>query len=84
MFCFELAYGDNGLKSDFGGHDEVYYDNVLAYVGNCWYVCLCVAIGVGRVGVGWVGGAEWWWSGWVGRGGWGGGGGGGVLQSAAS
>jgi hypothetical protein len=31
-----LAYGDNGLKSDFGGHDELYYDNVLAYVGNCW------------------------------------------------
>ena len=31
-----LAYADNGLKSDFGGHDEVYSGNVLAYVGACW------------------------------------------------
>jgi len=33
-----LAYGDNGLKSDFGGHDEVYSNNVLAYVGACWHM----------------------------------------------
>merc|ERR1712216_938444 len=31
-----LISGDNGLKSDFGGHDEVYYNNILPYVGNCW------------------------------------------------
>eukprot|EP00937_MAST-01D_sp_MAST-1D-sp2_P005490 g5490.t1 len=31
-----LAFADNGLKSDFGGHDEVYFNNTLAYVGACW------------------------------------------------
>jgi len=33
-----LAYADNGLKSDFGGHDHVWYENVVAYTGNCWDV----------------------------------------------
>ena len=32
-----LAYASNGLKSDFGGHDEVYTQNILAYVGTCTY-----------------------------------------------
>jgi hypothetical protein len=31
-----LAYGKNGIKSDFGGHDETYYRNVLAYVEYCF------------------------------------------------
>jgi len=31
-----LAYGDNGLKADFGGHDVSFHHNVLAYVGACW------------------------------------------------
>ena len=31
-----FAYGDNGLKSDFGGHDNYWHGNVLAYVGNCY------------------------------------------------
>ena len=30
-----MVYGEHGLKSDFGGHDLVYHDNVQAYVGNC-------------------------------------------------
>jgi len=33
-----FAYGENGLKSDFGGHDNVWHGNVLAYVGNCYTV----------------------------------------------
>ena len=33
-----FAYGDNGLKSDFGGHDNIWHGNVLAYVGNCYQV----------------------------------------------
>ena len=33
-----LAYADNGLKTDFGGHDEVYRENVLAYTGDCWHL----------------------------------------------
>jgi hypothetical protein len=33
-----FAYGDNGLKSDFGGHDNVWHGNVLAYVGNCYTI----------------------------------------------
>ena len=33
-----FAYGDNGLKSDFGGHDNYWHDNVLAYVGNCYHM----------------------------------------------
>ena len=32
-----LAYGGYGLKSDFGGHDNKYDSNVLAYVGNCYH-----------------------------------------------
>lgn len=31
-----LTYADNGLKSDFGGHDHVWYNNIVAYTGNCW------------------------------------------------
>ena len=30
-----MVYGDNGLKSDFGGHDHVWESNLLLYVGNC-------------------------------------------------
>lgn len=30
-----MAYGLHGLKSDFGGHDLIYHDNVQAYVGDC-------------------------------------------------
>ena len=26
------------MKSDFGGHDNMWHGNVLAYVGNCWTV----------------------------------------------
>lgn len=33
-----FAYGDNGLKSDFGGHDNKWHGNVLAYVGNCYHM----------------------------------------------
>jgi len=33
-----LTYADNGLKSDFGGHDHVWHDNVVAYTGSCWGV----------------------------------------------
>ena len=33
-----FVYGDNGLKSDFGGHDNKWHGNVLAYVGNCYTV----------------------------------------------
>ena len=31
-----MVYGDNGLKSDFGGHDHVWEGNLLMYVGNCY------------------------------------------------
>ena len=31
-----FAYGENGLKGDFGGHDNKWHGNVLAYVGNCY------------------------------------------------
>lgn len=31
-----LVYGNNGLKSDFGGHNEEFIGNVLAFVGSCW------------------------------------------------
>jgi len=31
-----MVYGDNGLKSDFGGHDHVWEDNLLYYVGFCY------------------------------------------------
>lgn len=30
-----MVYGDNGLKSDFGGHDNKWHGNLLLYVGNC-------------------------------------------------
>ena len=29
-----FAYADNGLKSDFGGHDHVWEKNLLLYVNN--------------------------------------------------
>lgn len=29
-----LVYGNNGEKSDFGGHDNYQYNNVYAYVGQ--------------------------------------------------
>ena len=31
-----FVYGDNGLKSDFGGHDHTWHRNLLLYVGNCY------------------------------------------------
>ena len=31
-----FVYAANGLKSDFGGHDNRHYRNVYAYVGDCW------------------------------------------------
>ena len=31
-----FVYAANGLKSDFGGHDNRHYGNVYAYVGDCW------------------------------------------------
>ena len=31
-----FVYGDNGLKSDFGGHDHTWIGNLLLYVGNCY------------------------------------------------
>jgi hypothetical protein len=32
-----FVYGDNGLKSNFGGHDNEHSDNIYAYVGTCFY-----------------------------------------------
>merc|ERR1712166_856893 len=29
-----LVYGGQGMKNDFGGHDNHHYDNVYAYVGG--------------------------------------------------
>jgi len=29
-----LAYSGNGMKSDFGGHDNHHFNNIYAYVGN--------------------------------------------------
>ena len=34
-----LVYGNNGMKNDFGGHDNHHYDNVYAYVGEALGVC---------------------------------------------
>jgi len=31
-----FAYGDDGLKSDFGGHDNVWDSNLVAYVSYCY------------------------------------------------
>ena len=31
-----FVYGDAGLKSDFGGHDNHHDNNVYAYVGSCF------------------------------------------------
>ena len=31
-----FAYGANGLKSDFGGHDNHHVRNIYAYVGGCF------------------------------------------------
>eukprot|EP00475_Leptophrys_vorax_P015852 TRINITY_DN2221_c0_g2_i1.p1 TRINITY_DN2221_c0_g2~~TRINITY_DN2221_c0_g2_i1.p1 ORF type:complete len:787 (-),score=214.49 TRINITY_DN2221_c0_g2_i1:1749-4109(-) len=30
-----FSYGDNGIKSDFDGHDNIHESNVYAYVGTC-------------------------------------------------
>ena len=35
-FSNVFAYADNGLKSDFGGHDNVWERNLLLYVNNCY------------------------------------------------
>jgi hypothetical protein len=29
-----FVYGGNGMKNDFGGHDNMHFDNVYAYVGQ--------------------------------------------------
>jgi hypothetical protein len=31
-----FVYAANGLKSDFGGHDNYHNDNLYGYVNNCW------------------------------------------------
>lgn len=31
-----FIYAANGLKSDFGGHDNYHNDNVYAFTNNCW------------------------------------------------
>jgi hypothetical protein len=31
-----FVYAENGLKSDFNGHDNRHYRNVYAFVSNCW------------------------------------------------
>jgi len=31
-----FVYAADGLKSDFGGHDNFHNDNVYAYTNNCW------------------------------------------------
>ena len=36
MYNNFLAYGSNGLKSDFGGHDHSSIGDVYAYVANCF------------------------------------------------
>jgi hypothetical protein len=34
-----LVYSGNGMKSDFGGHDNVHHHNVYAYVGAGFSIC---------------------------------------------
>lgn len=34
-----FVYGGQGMKNDFGGHDNHHYDNVYAYVGQALGVC---------------------------------------------
>ena len=34
-----LVYGGQGMKNDFGGHDNHHYNNVYAYVGHGLGVC---------------------------------------------
>ena len=36
-------YGDNGLKSNFGGNNNRHRDNVYAYVGQCFYGNPCTS-----------------------------------------
>ena len=31
-----FVYGDGGLKSDFGGHDNVHESNIYAFAGSCF------------------------------------------------
>lgn len=44
-----MVYADNGLKSDFGGHDNKWEGNLLYYVGNCY------GSGFARFSWGWPG-----------------------------
>ena len=37
-----FVYGDNGLKNDFGGHDNRHINNVYAYIANAWTFC-CIS-----------------------------------------
>ena len=37
-----FVYGDYGLKSDFGGHDNRHFSNVYAYTGN-WFLQCCTS-----------------------------------------
>ena len=30
-----MAYSGNGLKNDFGGHDNDHHDNIYAFAGKC-------------------------------------------------
>lgn len=34
-----FAYSGNGMKNDFGGHDNHHHDNVYAYVGRGYGIC---------------------------------------------
>ena len=36
IIVFDCRYGDAGLKSGFGGHDNHHDSNVYAYVGSCF------------------------------------------------
>ena len=38
-----FVYGDNGLKSNFGGNNNRHRDNVYAYVGQCFYGNPCTS-----------------------------------------
>merc|ERR1712190_543272 len=34
-----MVYGGNGMKNDFGGHDNHHFNNTYAYVGRALGVC---------------------------------------------
>merc|ERR1711937_550021 len=44
-----LVYGGQGMKNDFGGHDNHHFNNVYAYIGRAMGVCprsnRCLSIG---------------------------------------